>query len=108
MSFFSLVRQFQLGQWHELVASHMTPNKSLCIPMLQADYYIPDIVMHHVVTDFMALDLCYVDRQDENYLCVNLDAILDILAKLKPVCNHVFTMQSLTASFEIPERQLYL
>lgn len=108
MSFFSLVCQFQFGQWHELVASHMTPNKPLCMPMLQAEYFISDIVMHHVVADFVSFDLCYIDKKDENYLCVNLDAILFIISNIGSVCDQIFTKQSLLANYEIPERLLYL
>jgi len=108
MSFLLLVQQFQLGQWHELIAAHMIISKPLCLPILQADFFISDSVIHTVVTDFTSLHLCYIDKKDPNYLCIDIESICSILSLLNADIKLQFTRQSLSANSEIPARQLNL
>ena len=111
MSFYSLIRQLQLGAWHELVAMHMTVQKPLCIPMIQLEYHISDIIMHSVISDFLFFKVCYIDKKDPNFMFIDIENILCMIDSLRDSLKGIetiFTMKSLEANNEKPERQLNL
>ena len=83
MTFYELVYNLNLGSWHELVAMYMSTTLPTCVPKLQSELQIPATVMHRVVSDFIDLRLCFIEKKNTDLLHVQEESILEILAQME-------------------------
>ena len=101
MTFYCLVRQFQLGAWHELVAAHCNTQQPLCVPFIQSHFFISNSIMHAVVRDLVALRLCYVD-DDPNFIHVNVEEILRLVGELESELGGISTYFTASSLASLP------
>ena len=82
MTFYSIVCELNLGEWHELFALHINPNEINCVTFLQKKLNMSAMTMKTVLGDFIDLGLGKLNKKNAELFEIDVDMIILICQKM--------------------------